>query len=128
MLAVACGAAARAGHVWPVWLGFRGGQGVATRGGILFAMNWAAALIAIGVWIIFFLPWRYVSLASIAAALSLPVAQHFTGHMFRQRWEAPGIVTVFLAAAAALVIARHAGNIKRLLAGTEAKFTFKKGS
>lgn len=109
------------GHMWPVTLGFRGGKGVATVGGILFAMNWMAALIAIGVWIVVFVPFRYVSLGSIVAALSLPVANHFTGPYFRRQWEAPWIITVFLTVAAILVIYRHKANLQRLLAGTEKK-------
>lgn len=126
MLAVACALLALVGHMWPVTLGFRGGKGVATMGGILFALNWETALIAMGVWVLVFIPSRYVSLGSVAAALSLPVAQHFTGHHFKHRWEAPMVVTVFLAVAGVLVIVRHQANLKRLWAGTEPKFGRKK--
>ena len=122
MLAVFCGLSALAGHVWPVWLGFKGGKGVATAAGILFAMNWIAALIGLGVWLLFFVPSRRISLGSIAAAVAVPVANHFTGDHLKARWESPLIVTVFFAVAAALVILRHRENIRRLRAGTEPRF------
>ena len=126
VLAVFCGLGALVGHLWPVFLGFRGGKGVATMGGILFAMNWMAALIAMGVWVVVFLPFRYVSLGSVVAALSLPVANELTAKHFVERWRAPWIVSIFFGIAAVLVIYRHKGNIGRLLNGTEKKFGRKK--
>ena len=121
-LSVFCALCALVGHMWPVYLGFRGGKGVATIGGILFAMNWMAALIAMGVWLLVFLPSRYVSLGSIVAVLALPVANHYTTPHLPKRWEEPWIVTGFLAVAALLVVFRHKSNLARLLAGTEKKF------
>jgi glycerol-3-phosphate acyltransferase PlsY len=123
-LAVFCALLSMLGHMWPVYLGFRGGKGVATVGGILFAMNWAAALIAIAVWGLVFLLFRYVSLGSVVAALSLPVAHQITAPLVMRRWsgETPWVMTVFLGVAAALVIFRHRSNLKRLMAGTEQRF------
>jgi glycerol-3-phosphate acyltransferase PlsY len=121
-LAVFCALLALVGHMWPIYLGFRGGKGVATMGGILFALNWLAALIAMGVWVLVFIPFRYVSLGSVIAALSLPVAHHFTAPYVMARWKMPWIITVFLGVAAILVIWRHKANLKRLLDGTEKKF------
>lgn len=121
MLAVFCALLALVGHMWPVYLGFRGGKGVATVGGILFAMNWMAALIAMAVWAVVFLPFRYVSLGSVVAALSLPIAHHFTARYMPQ-WKAPWILTIFFAVAGVLVIVRHRENLKRLIAGTEKRF------
>lgn len=118
-LAVFCGLLSMVGHMWPVWLGFRGGKGVATVGGILFALNWIAALAAMGVWLLVFLPFRYVSLGSIVAAVSLPFAHHFSAPYLRARWESAWPITIFLAVAAVLVIWRHQANLGRLLAGTE---------
>jgi len=110
------------GHMWPITLGFRGGKGVATVGGIIFALNWMAALIAMGVWVVVFLPFRYVSLGSVVAAVALPVGHHFTRHVFEKRLPGQWIVTVFLAIAGALVIYRHKANLRRLIGGTEKKF------
>lgn len=121
MLSVFCALLALVGHMWPVYLGFRGGKGVATMGGILFAMNWMAALIAMGVWVLVFIPFRYVSLGSVIAALSLAPAHHFTAH-YLSRWKMPWIITVFMGVAALLVIYRHKGNLKRLFEGTEKRF------
>jgi glycerol-3-phosphate acyltransferase PlsY len=123
-LAVFCALMSLVGHLWPIYLGFRGGKGVATVGGILFAMNWAAALIACAVWVVVFLPFRYVSLGSLVAALSLPVAQHYTWNLVKVRWgnETPWVVTVFLGIAGILVIIRHKANLKRLIEGTEKRF------
>ncbi|HVE42802.1 MAG TPA: glycerol-3-phosphate 1-O-acyltransferase PlsY [Planctomycetota bacterium] len=124
MLAVFCALLALVGHLWPIYLGFRGGKGVATVGGILFAFNWAAALIACAVWVLVFLPFRYVSLGSVIAALSLPVAQYFTWNLVKYRWgaETVWVGTVFLGIAGILVIVRHRANLKRLIEGTEKRF------
>ena len=123
-LAVFCALLALVGHLWPIYLGFRGGKGVATIGGILFAMNWAAALIACAVWVVVFIPFRYVSLGSVIAALSLPLAQHFTWDTVKGRWknETPLVMTIFLGIAGLLVIWRHKANLKRLFEGTEKRF------
>jgi glycerol-3-phosphate acyltransferase PlsY len=120
-LAVFCGLFSLVGHMWPVTLGFRGGKGVATMVGVLVAMSWPAALVATVVWVAVFLPFRYVSLGSIAAALSLPVAHHFTSRYVMPRWEEPWIVTIFFAVAGLLVIWRHKENLRRLFQGTERK-------
>jgi glycerol-3-phosphate acyltransferase PlsY len=121
MLAVFCALLSLVGHLWPIYLGFRGGKGVATMGGILFAMNWMAAVIACVVWVVVFIPFRYVSLGSVVAALSLPVANHFTAHLLPQ-WKLPWLITIFFGIAGLLVIVRHKANLKRLLEGTEKRF------
>ncbi len=108
--------------MWPVFLDFKGGKGVATLAGILFALNWMAALIGLGVWVLVFAPFRYVSLASIVAAAAMPVAHHFTEVRFRGRWGATWVITVFLAASALLVVWRHRENLRRLMRGAEARF------
>ena len=118
-LAVLFGFFAMLGHMFPVYLKFRGGKGVATVAGVLFAMNWMATLAGLVVWLLVFLPSRYVSLASIASAVAVPVAHHFTA----ARLGASGqwIVTIFFTLACLLVIVRHRGNIGRLLSGTETR-------
>jgi len=111
LLAVAL--AAILGHTFPVFLGFRGGRAVTTTGGTLLGLAWPAALIGLAVWLIVVGLTRYVSLGSMAAAVSVPIYMALAG----RRWE----WLVFWCAVAALVILRHLPNIKRLRAGTEAK-------
>ncbi len=111
-LGLACGAAAIAGHTWPIWLGFKGGKGVATGAGALLAVApWAFAA-GLAAWLLVFLLSRYVSLASILAAASAAAA----GWVVYGREPARPIV---LSVLAALVVVRHRSNVRRLLAGTE---------
>ena len=117
-LAVAAAAAAIAGHVFPVYLGFRGGKAVAAGAGAFIILAPEALLVAFVVWAIVFALWRYVSLASICAAAALGTSL----------WLLPGeplgsgaYRTVFGAAAAVLIIMLHRANIRRLLAGAEHK-------
>ena len=121
-----CALCALVGHMWPVWLGFRGGKGVATIGGILFALNWMAALGSMAVWVAVFIPFRYVSLGSVIGAIALPLAHYLTAPRVRPAGENPWVITVFLGIAGVLVIYRHKANLRRLLAGTEKKFGRKK--
>jgi acyl phosphate:glycerol-3-phosphate acyltransferase len=107
------------GHSFPVWLRFKGGKGVATSLGVIFGMMPLAALITFAVWGLVFKVSRYVSLASIVAAVALPVvviALMFFGPI--HGWGN----FYFAVAAALLVIKRHSENIKRLVAGTENRF------
>ena len=119
-LAVAAAVAAILGHVFPVWLGFRGGKGVASALGVFLALSWPAGLIVFGVFIVIFAISRYVSLASIiASALLPPVALWF----IHQR--TPGVIAglIFIPL---LIIVKHRANIRRLIAGTENRFGRKK--
>jgi glycerol-3-phosphate acyltransferase PlsY len=109
------------GHMFPVWLRFRGGKGVATGFGVfLVAAPWAA-LAAIGVFALVFLVSRYVSLASIAGAASFPVFAWLlvTGD------RTPFFIAVQFAVAL-IIIAKHHQNIRRLLAGSESRLGAKK--
>jgi len=104
------------GHLFPVWLGFHGGKGVATGFGVfLVAAPWAA-LAAISVFFLVFLLSRYVSLASVLGAASFPVFAWFLVHGDRP----PFFIAVQIAVAL-LIIAKHHQNIRRLLAGTESR-------
>lgn len=121
-LAVAAGIAAILGHVFPIWLRFKGGKGVASALGVFIALAPLAALCALGVFIVVFALTRYVSLASILAAIMLPV--------FCLLWmpdRSPIFVggVIFLAL---LVIAKHHGNISRLMQGKESRFASKKSA
>lgn len=112
-LAVGAAVAAVLGHVFPVWLRFRGGKGVATALGVFLALVPAAALVALGVFIVIVLFTRYVSLASIIAAAVMPVAG-----LALTPLRSPVVVSGFLLLSL-LIIVKHHANIRRLLAGTE---------
>ena len=116
---LSCGLAAVAGHCFPVFLQFHGGKGVATTIGVLLGVMPAVAGIALGVWVACFLLWRYVSVGSLAAAVTIPIAQY----AMRQPWPD----TLLGVALALLIIARHRDNIARLLQGREHRFG-RKGS
>jgi len=104
------------GHSYPIWLSFKGGKGVATSIGMLFGLNWAAALIVCVVWFVTFQLTRYVSLASIAAALALPGA---IGAMLLLGQLTTPVLLYISLGLAALVILRHRSNLSRLFNGTE---------
>jgi glycerol-3-phosphate acyltransferase PlsY len=110
----AAGAAALFGHIFTVFLQFKGGKGVASAFGAFCALLPMPALIAIAIFAVVFLSSGYVALGSICAALSLPLAAYFTGY--------PPEVVIFAFAAALLIIYKHRTNIKRLRAGTENRF------
>ena len=117
-MSLACAAALTAmlGHVFPVWLGFKGGKGVATALGVYLALCWPAALGALGVFLLIAVITRYISLASILGAAVLPVL--FL--LFRPE-RSPMVVSCVLFSAL-LVILKHHANIARLKSGTESKF------
>lgn len=117
-LVVGTGLAAILGHVFPIYLGFKGGKGVATGTGVFLVLSPWAVLIAACVWAGVFAVWRYVSLASISAAVALPAAASFLHH----RPLGEGVFAVAFAAFAGIfIIWLHHSNIRRLLAGTERK-------
>ncbi|HEY7688495.1 MAG TPA: glycerol-3-phosphate 1-O-acyltransferase PlsY [Dongiaceae bacterium] len=110
--AIFAGAGAFIGHLFPVWLKFKGGKGVATMLGILFGIYWPLGLIAVAVWLLVAFAFRYSSLSALIAAASSPVAAWFLAN--RQ-------IAQFCLFLAVLVWLRHAANIKRLLKGEESK-------
>ncbi len=115
-LGVGAAVAAVLGHVFPVWLSFRGGKGVATALGVFLALIPRATLCLLGVFLVVFLLTRYVSLASIVAAASFP----FFGFFF-VRHPSPTVIVAFLFIPL-LIIVKHHANLRRLLAGTESRF------
>jgi glycerol-3-phosphate acyltransferase PlsY len=116
---VLAGAAAMLGHWRPLFLGFaRGGKVVATCGGAFFGVAPIVGGIGAAVWILVFALCRYASVASIVAALSLPVASVALGE--------PWPVDVFAGAAALAVLVLHRSNIARLRTGTETRFRFRR--
>jgi glycerol-3-phosphate acyltransferase PlsY len=110
--AVVAAAGAVIGHLFPVWLRFKGGKGVATALGVLLALSWQAGALACATWLLVAAISRYSSLAALIALAAAPVFLHVTAS-WREVWFAIGL--------AVLVWARHAANISRLLAGTESR-------
>jgi len=109
--------AAVLGHVYPVWLRFDGGKGVATALGVLLVLSWPLALLAMAVWLAAAALFRISSLAALIACAATPVCSWLFADM-------AGLVhhplrTLAVAVVAVLVVVRHAGNIRRLLAGQE---------
>lgn len=117
-MAVAGMVGAIAGHSFSCFIGFRGGKGVATSIGGLLALDPRVALLGVAVWLIVFYATRYVSLASILLAASLPVSAWALG--------CSTFLTAFFGLLGLFIIVRHRANIRRLLAGTEGKFAKKK--
>ena len=107
------GIAAFLGHVFPLFLKFKGGKGVATAVGVLAGFNGTLALICAGVWLLVAVVTRYSSLAALVAAISMPVAAYALG--------LGNIVLIAVSAMSIVLVLRHRDNIKRLLAGTEGK-------
>ena len=108
---VAVGLAAVIGHIYPVWLGFRGGKGVATAAGVFAVIAPLALAIASAVFILAVWVTRYISVGSMAGAIALAVSAAAS--------EVPGTVAVGAAIAALIIVHRHRGNLARLVSGTE---------
>ncbi|MDK9694831.1 MAG: glycerol-3-phosphate 1-O-acyltransferase PlsY [Siculibacillus sp.] len=117
--AMAAGVGAFLGHLFPVWLGFKGGKGVATYIGCLLGLHWPAALAFCGVWLAMAGIFRISSLAALTASAVVPVGMWLGG------WISTTLAGVLIALAV-LVWIRHHENIRRLLAGTEPKIGKKK--
>jgi acyl phosphate:glycerol-3-phosphate acyltransferase len=113
-LMIVAGVSAILGHNYTCWLGFKGGKGVATTAGVLLALFPKAFLIGLGVWLLVFGLSRYVSLASVTAALVLPLAVWLVGGSAPMIW-----VAGFLGA---LAVFKHRANLQRLCQGTEHRF------
>jgi glycerol-3-phosphate acyltransferase PlsY len=111
--------AAMIGHLFPIWLGFKGGKGVATAAGVLLAYAWPVGLAGIATWLVIALVTRYSSLAALAAALLIPV---YALLFLPFDSERIGVVVIL----SLLVILRHRGNIVRLLRGEEGRISLGK--
>ncbi len=121
---VAAGLGAILGHMFPVYLGFKGGKGVATSAGVFLGLAPLPAACALGAWAVVLALTRYVSLASIVGAVVLPSAMIA---LDRAHWLGKGVSVFGLCVLASiLVIVRHRANLGRLAAGTEPKVGAKK--
>lgn len=117
------GLCALLGHSFPIWLGFKGGKGIASSAGVMVGLfSLAVFLVCLGMWLLLFTVTRYVSIASIVAAVSLPAAVGILVLLHRADWLGFTVSIVM----AALAIWRHRSNIVRLRAGTEPRFERKK--
>ena len=117
------GLGAVAGHMFPVWLKFRGGKGVATALGVFVPLCWMAVAAAAVVWLVVASIWRFVSLASVVAAAVLPVCMYLLYAPGTQH-APPMSVSYSTAIVSILIIVKHRENVRRLLAGTESRLKF----
>ncbi len=111
-----CAVAVFAGHIWPVYFGFKGGKGVATAFGAILMVNWKLALIALAIAAVLTIVTKRMSVGSIFAALGMAVLSVFMEKGF---WPYAALIAV-------IIIIKHRGNIKRLLRGEEPPISFKK--
>ncbi len=111
-IAIVAAAGVLIGHIFPVWLKFRGGKGVATSLGIMLVLSWPVGLAAFAIWITVLLVTRYSSLAALTATLATPILMHFLATPQK---------TEFAVGLTALIWLRHWSNIKRLVRGEETK-------
>ena len=111
-LALYAGFAAFLGHIFPAWLNFKGGKGVATYLGVLTGLNWPSAIAFAAVWLGVAFLTRFSSLAALTAALVVPAFLYFLGH---------GGMALLLLIMTAIIYYNHRANIERLLAGTESR-------
>jgi glycerol-3-phosphate acyltransferase PlsY len=118
MIAAVC---AVVGHMFPIWLGFKGGKGVATGLGVFLPICWQAVAAGIVLWLAVVIFWRYSSLGSISAAVALPI---FVYLLYAPGHAPPEYVTLGTVVISLLVLIKHRPNIARLIAGEETRLNF----
>ena len=111
------------GHVFPVWLQFRGGKGVATGLGVFIPICWQAVVAGVVLWLIIVLFWRYSSLGSIVAAAAMPV---FIYVLYAPGHAPPEFVSLGAILISVLILVKHRGNVERLIAGEESRLKFRR--
>lgn len=114
MVAGICGVL---GHMFPIWLKFKGGKGVSSAFGFILMTSWEVAVIALIVWLVMAILFRYSSLAALTACIAAPISAFFIS---------PMLFFISYTFIAMMVVIRHHENISRLLNGTESKISFKK--
>jgi acyl phosphate:glycerol-3-phosphate acyltransferase len=112
------GLAAFFGHIYPLFFKFKGGKGVATAAGVIFAISWPLGLATLGTWLIIAAFFKYSSLAALVSAVFVPV-YYLMGHAVA--WYAETPITAALIVMSAMLVYAHRDNITRLLKGTESK-------
>jgi glycerol-3-phosphate acyltransferase PlsY len=118
-----CGGMAIVGHIWTVFAGFKGGKGIATGAGMLIGMAPTEFAISIGVFLLVFWAYKYVSLGSIAGAVAFPLSLFVRHNIFGDEIHSYKTLIVFSLSVAILLVYSHRQNIKRLIEGTEKKIT-----
>lgn len=113
-IAIVAAAGVLIGHIFPVWLKFKGGKGVATSLGVVLVLSWPVGLIVFAIWITVLLVTRYSSLAALTATLATPIMMYFLATPQK---------TEFAVGLTVLIWLRHWGNIKRLVRGEESKIS-----
>ncbi|MGB2591652.1 MAG: glycerol-3-phosphate 1-O-acyltransferase PlsY [Candidatus Acidiferrum sp.] len=117
------GLCALAGHCFPIWLGFRGGKGVATASGVFLVLCPLAFLGAVILFVLVVIYWRLVSLGSISAAAAMPLLIYF---FWAPHHAPPHVITFGTLAATLLIVYKHDANIQRMVQGDEPRFSFRK--
>ncbi len=112
------------GHIFPVWLGGRGGRGVSTGAGAFLVICWPAVVAAMLVWMVVVGVSRYVSLASIMAAAALPF---LTFYLYAPGHAPSNMVSIGTSLGSVMIILMHRPNVARLIAGTESRVNFRRG-
>jgi acyl phosphate:glycerol-3-phosphate acyltransferase len=120
MVAAVC---AVVGHMFPIWLNFKGGKGVAAGLGVFLPIAWQAVAAGVILWLLVVIFWRYSSLGSISAAVALPL---FVYLLYAPGHAPPEFVTLGTVMISVLVLIKHRPNIARLVAGEEARLNFGK--
>ncbi|MBN1392733.1 MAG: glycerol-3-phosphate 1-O-acyltransferase PlsY [Sedimentisphaerales bacterium] len=125
LLALAVGCAAVLGHIFPIYVKFKGGKGVATSFGValgLWPYYTICSLFVLGVWVVTVLKWRYISLASVVASIAFPLTLILL-IILTERWHFADLWPLLITAVVipVMVIVRHRENIKRLVDGSESK-------
>jgi acyl phosphate:glycerol-3-phosphate acyltransferase len=117
MLLILCGVAAVAGHMFPIYAGFKGGKGAATACGMLYGIEPISISISLAVFLIVMFSTHYVSLGSIFSSIIYPFSQLILRYGFD--WHIDGSIIIFSSALAIGIVVKHKGNIRRLREGTE---------
>lgn len=128
VISACCGLAVFCGHVWPIVFKFKGGKGVATGLGVLFATDWKTALICLGIFLIVVIATKMVSLGSIIAAVSFPIIYFIRLTVKGQPVSGAFYIMTPLMAMVVILVIKHRANIKRIIKGEENKLSFGGGN